>query len=110
MAMPDGTRDPAAEGGDFTDTAAIMAGLDLMISSDTSTAHLAAALGRPTWTLLHYAADWRWMSGATTDWYPAMRLFRQPEPGDWTTPVAEMAAALAAFAAAAAGNEFPRKR
>lgn len=97
--LPEDLRDLAAEARDFTDTAAIMLGLDLMISSDTSTAHLAAALGCPAWTLLHYAADWRWMAGATTDWYPAMRLFRQPEPGDWTTPVAQMAEALAAFVA-----------
>ncbi|MBL8491114.1 MAG: tetratricopeptide repeat protein [Rhodocyclaceae bacterium] len=102
--LPEGLRDLAAEARDFTDTAAIMLGLDLMISSDTSTAHLAAALGRPTWTLLHYAADWRWMAGPDTAWYPGMRLFRQPEPGDWETPVARMAEALAAFAGAPAGG------
>jgi tetratricopeptide (TPR) repeat protein len=69
---------------DFADTAALVTVLDLVISVDTSAAHLAGALGRPVWTLLPYAADWRWQQGRPdTPWYPTMRLFRQPEEGDW---------------------------
>jgi Flp pilus assembly protein TadD len=80
----------------FADTAAAMAQLDLVITIDTSAAHLAGALGRPVWTLLRYVSDWRWRDeSATSPWYPTMRLFRQPAPDDFATPVAEMAAALA---------------
>jgi hypothetical protein len=79
----------------FADTARAMADLDLIISIDSAPAHLAGALGRPVWTLLRYVSDWRWGdAGKTTAWYPSMRLFRQPDPADFTTPVAEMAAAL----------------
>jgi hypothetical protein len=77
---------PEATGArDFRDTAEIIAGLDLVISIDTSAAHLAAALGAPTWILLpDYAADWRWGRGRDDSvWYPGARLFRQPRPGDW---------------------------
>jgi len=69
---------------DFSDTAAAMEALDLVISCDTSVAHLAGALGRPCWTVLRFGADWRWLTGrGDTPWYPGMRLFRQPAPGDW---------------------------
>ena len=69
---------------DFSDTAAIMSGVDLVISSDTSVAHLAGALGRPVWVLLQYVADWRWLlERSDNPWYPTARLFRQPEIGDW---------------------------
>ena len=69
---------------DFDDTAALIAELDLVISVDTATAHLAGALGQPVWTLLSQVADWRWgLTGASTPWYPVMRLFRQPARGDW---------------------------
>ena len=69
---------------DFADTAAVVAGLDLVISVDTSLAHLAASLGVATWTLLDFAADWRWLRGRDdTPWYPTMRLFRQERPGEW---------------------------
>lgn len=68
----------------FEDTAAILTHLDLLISVDTSAAHLAGALGRPVWTLLPYAPDWRWLlHRSDTPWYPTMRLFRQPELHDW---------------------------
>ena len=69
---------------DFTDTAAIISQLDLVISVDTSVAHLAGALGKPVWILLQYAADWRWLLDRHDNpWYPSARLFRQPKPGDW---------------------------
>lgn len=65
-------------------TAAIIENLDLVITVDTSVAHLAGALGKPIWVLIPYNPDFRWgMSGETTDLYPSMRLFRQPEPNDW---------------------------
>jgi tetratricopeptide (TPR) repeat protein len=79
----------------FADTAAVMARLDLIITIDTSAAHLAGALGRPVWVLLRYVSDWRWQDQPlTSPWYPSMRLFRQPDPADFKTPVAEMVGAL----------------
>lgn len=82
---------------DFSDTAALAQNLDLVISVDTVGAHLAGALGIPTWILLPFIPDWRWMmSRADTPWYPGARLFRQPAPGDWTTVVAQVADALSA--------------
>jgi len=81
--------------GDFRDTAVAMGQLDLVISTCTSTAHLAGALGRPVWVALHHAPDWRWMVGREdSPWYPTARLFRQRRAGDWDGVVAEMAAAL----------------
>ncbi|MGA2230966.1 MAG: glycosyltransferase family 9 protein, partial [Tepidisphaeraceae bacterium] len=83
---------------DFAETAALMANLDLIISIDTATAHLAGALGRPVWTLLPFGADWRWLlNRADSPWYLTMRLFRQPKPGDWETPITQVAQALAAM-------------
>ena len=68
----------------FEATADALVEVDLVITVDTVTAHLAGALGRPVWTLLAFAHDWRWMLGrADTPWYPTMRLFRQPQPNDW---------------------------
>ena len=76
-------------------TAAVMAELDLIITVDTAAAHLAGALGRPTWMLLPYAPDWRWMLDRDdTPWYPSMRLFRQPQPGDWDSIFAAVGQAL----------------
>jgi hypothetical protein len=73
---------------DVADTAALMLRLDLIISVDTMTAHLAGALGRPTWLLLPVDADWRWMQKRTdSPWYPTMKLFRQASPGDWRIPL-----------------------
>jgi len=69
---------------DFSDTAAMIANLDLMISVDTAVAHLAGALGKPVWTLLPYVPEWRWLLDRDdSPWYPTMRLFRQAAPGDW---------------------------
>ncbi|MDQ2950246.1 MAG: tetratricopeptide repeat protein [Acidobacteriota bacterium] len=68
----------------FSDTAAIIANLDLVISVDTAVAHLAGALGKTVWNLLPFAPDWRWMlERSDTPWYPTMRLFRQPRLNDW---------------------------
>ena len=73
----------------------MMANLDLVISVDTATAHLAAALGRPTWTLIPLVPDWRWMLGRDDSvWYPTMRLFRQTTRGDWGDVIRRVAAAL----------------
>ena len=69
---------------DFADTAALVAQLDLIISVDTSVAHLAAAMGKPVWVLLPFVLDWRWMENRDdSPWYPTMRLFRQTTFGDW---------------------------
>jgi tetratricopeptide (TPR) repeat protein len=83
---------------DFADTAAALSQLDLLISVDTSVAHLAGALGRPVWVLLAFVPDWRWlMRGETCPWYPTMRLFRQPRSGDWDAIVAQASSALLAL-------------
>lgn len=69
---------------DFTDTAALIACLDLVITVDTSVAHLAGALGHPTWILIPYTADWRWqLDRSDSPWYPTVRLFRQTETCDY---------------------------
>ncbi len=81
---------------DFAETAAAVCRLDLVISVDTSVAHLAGALGRPTWLLLRYPPEWRWLVGREdSPWYPTARLFRQREEGDWLCVAREVAAALA---------------
>jgi tetratricopeptide (TPR) repeat protein len=79
----------------FIDTAAVMQCLDMVITSDTSVAHLAGALGRPVWVALQHVPDWRWLlDGEDCLWYPTMRLFRQPQRGDWGGVFARMAAQL----------------
>ncbi len=84
---------------DFADTAAVLSQLDLLIAVDTSVVHLAGALGKPVWTLLPFAPDWRWLRGRTdSPWYPTMRLFRQPAPGAWEPVFAQAADALAQLA------------
>ncbi len=80
---------------DFSDTAALVAAMDLVISIDTSVAHLAGALGKATWILLPFAPDYRWtVEGAGTPWYPGARLFRQTVSGDWSCVIREVAAGL----------------
>lgn len=81
--------------GAFMDTAAIMKNLDLVITIDTSIAHLAGGLGVPVWTLLPAIADWRWLTQREdSPWYPTMRLFRQPKKGDWDSVVTKVKEAL----------------
>ena len=84
---------------DFADTAAIVANLDLVITADTSVAHLAGALGRPVWMLIPYAPDWRWLRERDdSPWYPTARLFRQRRLGDWADVLDRVAAELAGLA------------
>jgi tetratricopeptide (TPR) repeat protein len=85
--------DLSPELGDFEQTAGAVMALDLVITVDTSVAHLAAALGKPTWLLVPWTADWRWMlEREDTPWYPTMRLFRQRRGQDWAEVVARVAA------------------
>ena len=80
---------------DVDEMAALLQSLDCVITADNSTAHLAGALGCRTLIMLSRSADWRWKSeGATSPWYPPVRLYRQPRPGDWTAVAAEVAQAL----------------
>ncbi len=95
--MP-GVADFMAEMADFADTAALVANLDLVISVDTAVAHLAAGLGKPVWLLDRFDPDWRWLTGRTdSPWYPALRIYRQPQPGDWDSVLAGITRDLIAF-------------
>lgn len=76
---------------DFSDTAALISGLDLVITVDTSVAHLAGALGKPVWVMLPFNSDWRWLEhGSSTHWYPSMKLYRQSRVGDWDGVLGEI--------------------
>jgi tetratricopeptide (TPR) repeat protein len=100
-AMPDSFTDLGRDLRDFADTAAVMAELDLVISSCTATAHLGGALGQPTWVMLPKTPDWRWLlEREDSPWYPTVRLFRQTATGDWSAVVERLAAALVDFAPA----------
>jgi tetratricopeptide (TPR) repeat protein len=80
---------------DFADTAALLSHMDLVLSVDTSVAHLAGALARPTWVLLPFSAEWRWLIGRVdSPWYPTARLFRQARTGDWDSVVRAVMEAL----------------
>ncbi len=84
---------------DFSDTAALCECLDLMISVDTSVAHLSAALGRSTWVLLPFSPDWRWLlERDDSPWYRSVRLYRSTRIGDWTSVLERVAADLPGFA------------
>ncbi|MGD0140672.1 MAG: tetratricopeptide repeat protein [Tepidisphaeraceae bacterium] len=90
--------DFSGELGDFADIAALVRNLDLVVTVDTSIAHLAGALAKPVWMLVPFVADFRWLHKRTdSPWYPTMRLFREPVAGDWATPVAQMVQALREF-------------
>ncbi len=81
--------------GDFADTAALLAQMDLIIAVDTAVAHLAGAMGKPVWVMLPYSPDWRWLlDRSDSPWYPTARLFRQHRPDDWSGVLAELFAAL----------------
>ncbi len=91
----------------FDDTAAIMKGLDLVITTDTVIANLAGALGVPTWVAIQYVPDWKWMfDRPDSPWYPTMRLFRQKTDGDWQSVFEEIKAALSGEAALAVDQGF----
>lgn len=95
-----GAVDAMAGVADFADTAAVIDALDLVITVDTSVAHLAGALGKPVWILSRYDGCWRWLRGrADSPWYPSARLFRQTAPGDWAPVVADVTASLGAWIA-----------
>jgi tetratricopeptide (TPR) repeat protein len=96
--------DLTAELGDFSDTAALIAGLDLVIAVDTAVAHLAGALARPVWILSRYEGDWRWLNGREdSPWYPTARVFHQRSTGAWDEVVDRVAAELARLQSARAG-------
>ena len=87
--------DASSHDRDLAETAAFVASLDLVITTDTCIAHLAGAMAKPVWILLPHLADWRWMEQTdTSPWYPTARLFRQPRPGDWTSLIERIAAEL----------------
>lgn len=90
--------DYSAEWGDFAGTAAFVANLDLVISVDTAVAHLAAAMGRPTWLLSRSDPCWRWLGNQERNlWYPTLRVFGQASPGDWGRVIQEVAESLPRF-------------
>lgn len=93
-----GLLDPSPDLADYAETAALVANLDLVITVDTSVAHLAGALGVPVWIMLPYAPDWRWMiDRRDSPWYRSARLFRQSEPGNWIGVVDQVRAELASL-------------
>jgi ADP-heptose:LPS heptosyltransferase len=93
---------PQASDATLLQTAALAAELDLVVSVDTSIAHLAGALARPVWILLPFAPDWRWQLGRDdSPWYPTARLFRQARARDWGSVVTRIAAELQMWAARA---------
>jgi ADP-heptose:LPS heptosyltransferase len=91
--------DYSDEFADFSQTAALMMNLDLIVSTCTSVPHLAGALGRPVWTMVPFNCDWRWrISGESTSWYPTMRLFRQEKFGTWDETIERVADELSRWA------------
>jgi ADP-heptose:LPS heptosyltransferase len=90
-----GIKNYAIDVKDFSDTAGLICNLDLVITVDTSVAHLAGALGKPTWVLLPFVPDFRWFwDREDSPWYPSMRLFRQSSPGDWDSVLSRVTSEL----------------
>ena len=80
---------------DFADSAAFIEPLDLVIGVATSWGHLAGAMGKPAWVLIPFVPDWRWLlDRSDSPWYPSVKLFRQPAPDDWQTPINQVASEL----------------
>jgi len=95
--------DFTAELHDFADTAALVDGLDLVTSVDTAVVHLAGALGKPLWLMNRFDTCWRWLLGRDdSPWYPQLRQFRQPSPGDWKSVISGVGDALQCLAACGA--------
>ena len=93
---PQGLTDFTTELSDFANTAALISNLDLVITVDTSVAHLAGAIAKPTWVLLPFVTDWRWLRDRDdSPWYPTLRLFRQTKLASWKEPVEQVVRALA---------------
>ncbi|MEK9671790.1 MAG: tetratricopeptide repeat protein [Rhodospirillaceae bacterium] len=100
MTPPPGVATPDAPLNDFADTAAVITGLDLVISADTAALHLAGAMGKEVWGLLPFVADWRWgQAGERSPWYDSLRIFRQPQADDWAAVIEKVHAALEELAA-----------
>ena len=100
--------DCMAEMADFADTAALVGNLDLVVSVDTAVAHLAAALGKPVRLLDRFDCCWRWPAGqGGSAWYPTLRVFRQPRPGDWAAVIAQLAQDLATAGNPGVGRSQP---
>jgi Flp pilus assembly protein TadD len=90
---------PVGESEDFLDTAAIIAELDLVVGVDTSVVHLTGSLGKPVWVMNRFESEWRWQVGREdSPWYPTLRLFNQPAPGDWDSVVRRVAGELSLLA------------
>ena len=101
-----GVTDLAAEFADYADTARALQALDLVITVDTSVAHLAGAMGKPVWILLPAVPDWRWLlKRRDSPWYPAARLFRQDAPGDWASVIASVQRELESLALSGCRSE-----
>ncbi len=91
LPAPHGIIDLSSQLLDFSDTAAMLVMLDLIVTIDTSVAHLAGALGKDTLLMLPFSADWRWLTGRRdSPWYPTMKIFRQPSAGDWPAVIADI--------------------
>jgi len=93
---------------DILETASLIASTALVITVDTMVAHLAGALGMPAWVLLKANPDWRWSLGRSSSWYPSIRLYRQPRPGDWASVILEVESDLAAWLGTGSGRFIER--
>jgi tetratricopeptide (TPR) repeat protein len=101
--QPGTVADISSELADFAETAGAILNLDLVIAIDTAVVHLAGALGRPVWVMLPFCPDWRWLlEREDSPWYPSVKLYRQPTPGDWDSVAQRVAADLGVLAATAA--------